>query len=52
MTQELSKSPRGKKTVMNTPAGQAIEGRRALSFILANQAGLDKRLAKLEGTAA
>ncbi len=52
MTQELSKSPRGKKTVMNTPAGQAIEGRRALSFILANQAGLDKRLAKLEGTVA
>lgn len=52
MTQELEKSPRGKKTVMDTPAGQAIEGRRALSFILANQAGLDKRLAKIEGTAA
>lgn len=49
MTQELLKSPRGKKLVVNTPQGQAIEGRRALSFVLANQAGLDKRLAKLEG---
>lgn len=51
MTQELKRSPRGKKTVMDTPAGQAIEGRRALSFILANQAGLDKRLRRIEGDA-
>ncbi len=49
MTQELKRSPGGKKLVLDTPAGQAIEGRRALSFVLANQAGLDKRLAKLEG---
>lgn len=49
MTQELLKSPRGKKLVLDTPEGQAIEGRRALSFVLANQAGLDKRMRKLEG---
>lgn len=49
MTQELKRSPGGKKLVLDTPAGQAIEGRRALSFVLANQAGLDKRMAKLEG---
>lgn len=51
MTQELKKSKGGKKTVVDTPAGQAIEGRRALSFVLANQAGLDKRLRRIEGDA-
>jgi hypothetical protein len=52
MTQELKRSKGGRKTVIDTPEGQAIEGRRALSFILANQAGLDKRMRALEGTAA
>lgn len=50
MTQELlkSRSPAVKSMVKKTPAGQAIDMRRGLSVALAQQAQLDKRLARLE----
>jgi hypothetical protein len=48
MAQDLERSPGGKKVVMDTKVGKALDARRALSFALANQAGLDKRLSRIE----
>jgi len=48
MAQDLLKSPDGKKVVKNTPVGLALDKSRAISFALANQAGLDKRLRTIE----
>lgn len=48
MTQDLEESPEGKKAVIDGEM-QAIDQRRALGFLLANQAGLNKRLEALEG---
>jgi hypothetical protein len=48
MAQDLERSPRGKKVVMDTPAGKALDMKRSIAFLLANQAGLDKRLSRVE----
>lgn len=48
MAQDLERSPGGRKVVQNTKIGKAINSSRALSFALANQAGIDKRLRRLE----
>lgn len=50
MAQDLEKSPSPllASTVVETPAGKAIDGKRAVSATMALAAGLDKRLKKLE----
>jgi hypothetical protein len=48
MAQDLEKSPRGRKVVMEGPMGKSLDLNRSIAFALANQAGLDKRLARLE----
>jgi len=49
MAQDLERSPGGRAVVKNTTVGKQLDMKRALSFALANQAGLDKRLARVEG---
>ena len=48
MAQDLERSPEGKGVVMHTPVGLALNNKRALSFALAQQAGLNKRLNSIE----
>jgi hypothetical protein len=49
MAQDLEDTPDGKSVVKSTPVGKMLDQKRALSFVMANQAGLDKRLARIEG---
>lgn len=52
MAQELETSPAGAQVVETTPGGEkAIDLNRAVSFSLAANAGLDKRIAQLEQAA-
>jgi hypothetical protein len=48
MAQDMEKSPAGASVVMDTPNGKALDMSRAVSFSLAANAGLDKRLSELE----
>jgi hypothetical protein len=49
VAQDLERSPAFDASVIETPAGKAIERDRALSTALAELGGLDKRLRALEG---
>jgi hypothetical protein len=48
MAQEVSKAPGARGVVSKTPVGLMLDTKRSLGFTMANQAGLDKRLAALE----
>src|SRR3990172_6569987 len=48
MAQEVSKAPGARGVVSKTPVGLMLDTKRSLGFTMANQAGLDKRLSRLE----
>jgi len=48
MAQDLEKSPAGRAVVEHTPIGLQLDAKRAIGFALAHEAGLDKRVRKLE----
>jgi hypothetical protein len=48
MAQDLASTPEGSQTVMSTPQGLQIQGKRALGFMLANQADFNDRISALE----
>jgi hypothetical protein len=48
MAQELERSPAGAAAVIDTPQGKAIDGKQALSLMLAENANLHHRLKALE----
>jgi len=49
MAQDLAKNPEARDTVTKTPEGMlAIDGKRALGFVLANQADFNDRLRAIE----
>jgi hypothetical protein len=49
MAQDLEKSPEGAQVVDNTPIGKVLDGKRALAFVMANQADMNQRLNRVEG---
>lgn len=49
MAQDLLKSPEGKRVVEKRGGLLSLDGKRALSFALAQQAGLNRRLERIEG---
>jgi hypothetical protein len=49
MAQDLEKSPEGAQVVDNTPVGKVLDGKRALAFVMANQADMNQRLNRVEG---
>jgi len=48
MAQDLEQSPEGRQVVVDTPHGKGLDQERALSFALASNAALNKRIEALE----
>jgi hypothetical protein len=48
MAQDMLRTPEGSQVVQSTPQGLQLEGKRALGFMLANQADFNDRLSAVE----